>query len=189
MSAVSNDELADLLSRCALADQQAFSALYRASSSKLFAVAIRITRRRDWAEEVLQDSYVKIWHHAGTYDAAKSAPMTWMTAIVRNRALDWLRRPREVQGSDEVDALLAAIPDEAPGPDERVELRAQAERLVECMKMLGEDQAQSITLAFFHGLSHAELATKLNKPLGTVKTWIRRGLERLKACLDGLEVK
>ena len=101
MTGPANDELAALLSRCALADQRAFGALYQASSAKLFGVAVRITKRRDWAEEVLQESFVKIWHHAGNYDAEKSAPMTWMTAIVRNRALDLLRRPREVQASDE----------------------------------------------------------------------------------------
>lgn len=184
-----NEQLAALLSRCALGDQQAFSSLYQASSAKLFGVAVRITRRRDWAEEVLQESFVKIWHHAGNYDASKSAPMTWMTAIVRNRALDWLRRPREVQASDEVEAFLANVPDEGPGPEQLAVLAAQAEKLHECMEQLGADQRRSITLAFFHGLSHGELADKMGKPLGTVKTWVRRGLDRLKQCLEGLEVK
>ncbi|MGD2139300.1 MAG: sigma-70 family RNA polymerase sigma factor [Burkholderiales bacterium] len=189
MSAPSNEQLSVMLSRCALADQQAFSALYQASSAKLFAVAMRITRRKDWAEEVLQESFVKIWHHAGNYDADKSAPMTWMTAIVRNRALDWLRRPREVQASDEVEAFLANIPDEAPGPEQLAAQSAQAGQLKECMDQLSADQKRSITLAFFHGLSHGELAGQLGKPLGTVKTWIRRGLDRLKQCLDGQEAK
>jgi len=187
MSGHTNEQLAALLSRCALADQQAFSTLYKASSAKLFGVAVRITRRNDWAEEILQESFVKIWHHAGNYDAAKSAPMTWMTAIVRNRALDWLRRPREVQTSDEVEAFLASVPDEGPGPEQLAALAAQAGKLHECMEQLGEDQKRSISLAFFHGLSHGELAQATGKPLGTVKTWVRRGLDRLKQCLDGLE--
>lgn len=185
----SKDQLAALLSRCVLQDQEAFAALYEASSAKLFGVAVRITRRRDWAEEVLQESFVKIWHHAGSYDSAKSAPMTWMTAIVRNRALDWLRRPQEVRTSEEQEAMLNAIPDEGPGPEDLVSLAAQARKLHECMQHLSNDQRRSITLAFFNGLSHGELAEKLGKPLGTVKTWIRRGLDRLKGCLDSLDKK
>ena len=185
----SKDQLAALLSRCVLQDQEAFAALYEASSAKLFGVAVRITRRRDWAEEVLQESFVKIWHHAGSYDSAKSAPMTWMTAIVRNRALDWLRRPQEVRTSEEQEAMLNAIPDEGPGPEDLVSLAAQARKLHECMQHLSNDQRRSITLAFFNGLSHGELAEKMGKPLGTVKTWIRRGLDRLKGCLDSLDKK
>jgi len=184
---LTTEQLASLLSRCALQDQEAFSALYTASSSKLFGVAVRITRRRDWAEEVLQESFVKIWHHAGSYDSSKSAPMTWMTAIVRNRSLDWLRRPQEVRTSEEQEALLSAIPDDGPGPEELVSLAVEAGKLHECMEGLSDDQKRSITLAFFQGLSHGELAEKMGKPLGTVKTWIRRGLERLKGCLNGLE--
>jgi RNA polymerase sigma-70 factor, ECF subfamily len=175
-----------LLARCALRDQQAFAELYKASSPKLFAVAVRITRRRDWAEEVLQESYVSIWHHAQGYDPGKSAPMTWMTTIVRNRALDWLRRPRETE-SEDVEALIAAIPDDSPGP---VDILAQAQdagRISECLDDLTEDQRHSITLAFFYGMSHGELASQVGKPLGTVKTWIRRGLERLKTCMERFE--
>jgi len=189
MKGPDNDELAALLARCALSDQRAFKALYQATSAKLFGVAVRITRRKDWAEEVLQESFVKIWHHAGSYDTVKAAPMTWMTAIVRNRSLDWLRRPREVQASEEVEALLANVPDEGPGPEDLAVLSARSGKLHECLEQLGEDQKQSITLAFFHGLSHGELAARMGKPLGTVKTWVRRGLERLRQCLDGLDSK
>ena len=189
MTSPSKEDLSELLARCALSDQRAFEALYQASSAKLFGVAVRITRRRDWAEEVLQESFVKIWHHAGNYDSEKSAPMTWMTAIVRNRALDWLRRPREVQASEEIEAFLASIPDEGPGPEELAAMSARSGRLHECLEHLGDDQKRSITLAFFHGLSHGELAKKMGKPLGTVKTWVRRGLDKLKQCLDGLEPK
>lgn len=178
--------LDELLARCGLHDQQAFADLYKFSSPKLFTVALRITRRRDWAEEVLQESYVNIWHHAHGYDATRSAPMTWMTTIVRNRALDWLRRPRETESHD-VEALIAAIPDEGPGPDELLAQAVDAGRISECLNDLTEDQRRSITLAFFNGMSHAELAGKVGKPLGTVKTWIRRGLERLKSCLERLE--
>ena len=180
------DELSDLLARCALRDQRAFTTLYQFSSAKLFAVAVRITRRRDWAEEVLQEAFVNIWNHAAGYNSTKSAPMTWMTAIVRNRALDWLRRPREVEIDEEHEELMASVPDESPGPEELLRQSLDAGALAECMKGLTEEQQRSITLAFFYGLSHGELAVQMRKPLGTVKTWIRRGLDRLKGCLDDL---
>ena len=180
------EQLTALLSKCALGDQQAFAELYRQSAPKLFAVAMRITRRRDWAEEVLQESYVKIWHHAQGYDAQKSAPMTWMTAIVRNRALDWLRRPRDAELGESQEQLLASLPDDAPGPEEQMRRSGDAGRLADCLAQLDEAQQRSIRLAFFYGLSHAELAQKLDRPLGTIKTWIRRGLERLRGCLEGM---
>jgi RNA polymerase sigma-70 factor (ECF subfamily) len=178
------EHLAELLARCALRDQRAFAALYQSSSAKLFAVAVRITRRRDWAEEVLQEAFVSIWNHAAGYNSAKSAPMTWMSAIVRNRALDLLRRPREVEIDGAHEEMMASIADESPGPDELLQLSMQAGELGECMKALTEEQRRCITLAFFHGLSHAELAQQMRKPLGTVKTWVRRGLDRLKGCLE-----
>jgi RNA polymerase sigma-70 factor, ECF subfamily len=184
LSPIAPDELAGLLSRCALRDQRAFAELYRHSSAKLFAVAVRITRRRDWAEEVLQESFVSIWNHANGYNPAKSAPMTWMTTIVRNRALDLLRRPREVEIGEEHEALIAAIPDDSPGPEQLLKQSADAGAIAECLGQLPEEQQKSITLAFFNGLSHGELAVQMQKPLGTVKTWIRRGLDRLKTCLD-----
>jgi len=180
------EQLSDLLARCALRDQRALATLYQFSSAKLFAVAVRITRRRDWAEEVLQEAFVNIWNHAASYNSSKSAPMTWMTAIVRNRALDWLRRPREVEIDEEHEELMASIPDESPGPEELLLRSLEAGELAECMKTLTEEQQRGITLAFFYGLSHGELAQQMRKPLGTVKTWIRRGLDRLKGCLDEL---
>ncbi|HVY07943.1 MAG TPA: sigma-70 family RNA polymerase sigma factor [Burkholderiales bacterium] len=186
--ALAPEQLSALLARCALRDQRAFAELYRSSSAKLFAVAVRITRRRDWAEEVLQEAFVNIWNHADGYNAAKSAPMTWMTAIVRNRALDWLRRPREVEIGEEHEELLASIADESPGPEELLRQSLDAGALAECMKTLTDEQQRSISLAFFYGLSHGELAEQMRKPLGTVKTWIRRGLERLKGCLDAAGV-
>lgn len=178
----------ELLVRCALKDERAFAELYRICAPKLFAVAIRITRRREWAEEVLQETFVNIWNHAGRYDGARSAPMTWMTAIARNRALDWLRRPREEEADDSHDELLASIPDEHPGPEELLRRGADARRLAECLFSLSSQQQRAITLAFFYGLSHREIAAKLERPLGTVKTWIRRGLEQLRVRLEAREM-
>ena len=173
--------LAHLLSRSALGDRSAFAELYSATRSKLFAVSLRIVRERPLAEEVLQDSFVSIWNHASDYARAKSAPTTWMTTIVRNRSLDILRRPHEEADIDE--ALTANLVDESASPQRDAETRAQAHSLRDCLQELEAEQRQSIALAFYHGLSHSELAGHLRRPLGTVKTHIRRGLLRLKECL------
>jgi RNA polymerase sigma-70 factor, ECF subfamily len=149
----------------------------------LFAVALRILRRRDWAEEVLQESFVSIWRHAEEYSAAKSAAMTWMTSIVRNRALDLLRRP-QIEDSDDYESIVELEPLDAPGPLDALESSHDAARVARCLERLEQRQRQSIVLAFFNGLTHAELAENLKQPLGTVKTWIRRGLQQLKGCLE-----
>ena len=179
--------LAELLSRTGLGDRRAFAELYEASRAKLFAVSLRIVRERPLAEEVLQDSYVRIWNHAREYAQAKSAPMTWMTAIVRNRSLDIVRRTREEPDVDDV--LTAGLMDQGALPPAEAAARGDAHSVRECLAELEGDQRQSIALAFYHGLSHSELATHLGKPLGTVKTHIRRGLLKLRDCLArrGLE--
>ena len=173
--------LADLLARTASGDRQAFAALYGASKAKLFAVSLRIVRERQLAEEVLQDSFVSIWNHAADYAAAKSAPMTWMTAIVRNRSLDIVRRSREEPDVD--DALSANLVDESAAPAAEAQARAEAHDIRRCLEELDAEQRQSIALAFFHGLTHSELSAHLQRPLGTVKTHIRRGLMKLRDCL------
>ncbi len=179
------DTISDLMARCTLRDQRAFAELYRHTSAKLYGVAIRILRREDWAEEVLQESFVNIWNHIADYSVTRSAPMTWMTAIVRNRALDWLRRPNLEQGDEDYDLLVELVPDDAPGPDIVLGDSRNAIALAECLKQLSGNQRQTIVLSYVHGLSHGELARHLKEPLGTVKTRIRRGLEKLKGCMDG----
>jgi RNA polymerase sigma-70 factor, ECF subfamily len=180
-----NDAIAEMMARCALRDQRAFRDLYRHTAAKLYAVALRIVRREDWAEEVLQESFVNIWNHIAEYSSARSAPLTWMTAIVRNRALDSLRRPNLERGDEDYDLLVEAVADDAPGPDLVLGASRDARALAECLKQLTGNQRQTIILAYSHGLSHGELAQHLKQPLGTVKTWIRRGLDRLKGCMDG----
>jgi RNA polymerase sigma-70 factor (ECF subfamily) len=182
--AVSDDaaRLAELLARTALADRAAFEALYAATRAKLFAVSLRIVRERPLAEEALQDSFVSIWNRASGYAPAKSAPLTWMTAIVRNRSLDIVRRSREEPDID--DTLAANLADEAPTPDRAVQARVAHHTLRDCLEELEAEQRQSIALAFFHGLTHSELAAHLRRPLGTVKTHVRRGLIRLRECLE-----
>ena len=173
--------LAELLSRSALGDRAAFARLYQATSSKLYGVALRILRREDWAEEVLQECYVNVWRHASDYHASRAAPMTWLTSIVRNRCLDWLRRPNPeplAEGAED------GIEDGGPGPLDQLERHREAGAIARCLRGLEPKQRQAIALAFFEGLSHAELAQHLREPLGTVKTWVRRGLARLRSCLE-----
>lgn len=179
------DILDDLMARCGLRDQRAFAELYRRTSGRLLGVAMRIVRRRDWAEEVLQESYVSIWNHAPEFDRVRAAPMTWMTTIVRNRALDWARRPRMEQSDEGLESIVENFEDTAPGPLEQLQAASSSGLLTECMRQLSGQQRQSIALAYLHGLSHSELADHLEQPLGTIKTWIRRGLEKLRGCLDG----
>ena len=176
--------LAELLAQCALRNQRAFAELYGLTSAKLFGVALRILRRRDWAEEVLQECYVSVWNHAGDYAVQRSAPLTWMTSIVRNRSLDWLRRPQHEATGEEYDIAVEAWQDDSAGPLERLAASSEAAALERCLRQLDGKQRQSIMLAFYHGLSHSEVAGHMKQPLGTVKTWVRRGLERLKVCLQ-----
>lgn len=178
-----DQRLAELLGRCGLGDRRAFRDLYESCKSKLFAVSLRIVRERHLAEEVLQDSFVNIWNHAASYASQKSAPMTWMTAIVRNRSLDLVRRPR-IEVADEDDFHTQNLEDAGPGPHQALATRRDEARLARCLGTLDAEQRQSIALAFHHGLTHAEVALHLKRPLGTVKTHIRRGLIKLKGCLD-----
>lgn len=175
--------LAELLAQAALKNQRAFADLYALTAAKLFGVALRILRRQDWAEEVLQECYISIWNHAGDYSVQKSAPLTWMTSIVRNRCLDWLRRPQQEASGEEYEIAVEAWQDDSPGPMESLMASSEAAALARCMQQLEAKQRQSIMLAFHHGLSHSEVAGHMKQPLGTVKTWVRRGLERLKLCL------
>lgn len=185
-----NELLRTLLADSARRDQVAFARLYDATAAKLFAVAVRMLKREDWAEEVLQECYVSIWQNAHKYTTALSAPMTWMISIVRNRCLDRLRRPKlevVLEPSGEGDDPLERMPSDAPSPLEQLASSTEARALSQCLEALEGKMRQAIALAFYEGLSHAELAQHMREPLGTVKTWIRRGLERLKTCLSGAE--
>jgi len=184
-------ELSTLLSRSGLGDRQAFAALYEKTSAHLYAVVLRIQRDRTLAEDLLQEVYVSVWKAAAGFDAAQSQPLTWLTSIARNRAIDSLRRAHTqpltvsatAEDDDEPDAVDAA-PDRAPGPMDLLARASDARQLSRCMDGLTAQQRQSVALAFFDGLSHAEVADHLSEPLGTVKSWVRRALMSLKHCLE-----
>lgn len=182
-----NARLAHLLSRVAMGEQRAFGDLYGETSAHLYGAALRILRDAAAAEEILQEAYVNVWHHAGSYEAAKSQPLTWLTTIVRNRCLDQLRRREPATVSltpDDGGAPGHDVPSDALTPAEMLLAGAEAASIRECVESLDAGPRQAIALAFYRGLSHSELAAHLREPLGTVKSWVRRALERLKLCLD-----
>jgi RNA polymerase sigma-70 factor (ECF subfamily) len=176
------EDLSPLLYRTALGDQRAFEQLYQQTSPQLFGVALALLRRRDLAEEVLQEAYVKVWHSAGSYQPERGAVSTWLGTIVRRSAIDRLRRGKG-ERAELSEAEWEAFVDEGPGPLERMLEDDDARRLARCLEHLDENQRQSVRLAFFQGLTHRELADRLAAPLGTVKAWVRRGLDKLKGCL------
>ena len=186
-----SQELSRLLSRTSLGDRAAFATLYERTSSHLFAVVLRINRDRSQAEDVLQEVYVNVWRAASSFDAAQSQPLTWLTSIARNRAIDGLRRAQtqpqvqHISTSDDEDSdVYTNLADPTSGPLEMLSKASDARALSHCMEGLSAQQRQSVALAFYDGLTHAEVASHLGQPLGTVKSWVRRALSHLKGCLD-----
>lgn len=186
-------DVGQLLARVALRDQAAFKQLYDATVRCLLAIAVRLLRDPAWAEEVVQEAYVGIWNSAPNYSPLKAQPMTWLMTIARNKAMDALRSTtteretlvRGMHGEDDEDDPLAAVSDQSAGPLQQLIERVDAARLSHCLQALDAAQRQAIALAFYDGLTHSELAEHMRQPLGTVKAWVRRGLERLKPCLAG----
>lgn len=183
-------QLKTWLAAVARRDGAAFRLLYEATSAKLFGFALRILIKRELAEEALQESFVNIWNNAAGYQASLAAPMAWMTAIVRNKALDILRRQDDTVeiDSDTFDKdVMVALESTGPTPIEALQLSGEAKALARCFAQLEGLHRQAIALAFYHDLTHSEVAAQMKQPIGTIKTWIRRGLERLRTCLSQLE--
>lgn len=176
-----NHDFLYLLSATAQGDRLAFADLYRQTAGKLYAISLQMLRRRDLAEEAVQEAFVRIWHNAGDYQQEKGTVLTWMISIVRYRALDMLRstKSRRETGDGGLDEAL----DEQTPEQELYEQRDRV-RIDRCMDRLDEAQRQAIEMAYFRGLTHMEVCDQMETPLGTIKTWIRRGLERLKRCLE-----
>ena len=174
-------ELVGLLDRVGQGDRDALRAVYDRTSAKLFGIALRICAEREAAEDVLQDIYLKIWRRAGRYDATRASPITWLATIARNTAIDW-RRAHNAPAMLGEDAL-ATVADERVGADVLVEDAETRARIFTCIDGLDERRATAIRAAFFDGLSYPQLAERMAVPLGTMKSWIRRGLIELKVCL------
>lgn len=175
---------ASLLQRCAAGDSGALRELYDSCSPQLFAVLLRMLSRADLAEDALQEAFIQIWHNAGSYSPGKGQPMTWMCGIARYRALDSLRRVRADRYVDDADETIATLAAPEPDPSELMSATVDGRILRECLERLTDGQKKSIQLAYFKGYSHDEVSASLGAPLGTVKSWVRRGLQALKACVD-----
>ena len=177
----SSAELVWLLAAVAKGDAPAFERLYAATRAKLYGVVLRILRRADLADEVVQETYVKIWTSAGQFDPALSAPITWMVAIARNRAIDVLRKKNEPSIEEEGGASEVAA--ETPHPLDRREMTEELKRLLACMGRLSEEQRRMVLLAYYSGWSREQLAEKFAAPINTIKTWLRRALLEIRECL------
>lgn len=174
--------LTEALVRTGAEDRDAFRQLYDLTSAKLFGVCLRICGDRQAAEDVLHDVYLTVWRRAGAFEPGRSSPITWLATVARNRAIDW----RRAQGTRRFAAVdeIADVADTAPLASDMLEQQDEAARLHGCLQGLEERQRGAIRTAFFDGVTYAELAERQGVPLGTMKSWVRRGLAGLKRCLD-----
>lgn len=177
------DPLAVLLERVARGDREAFERLYRETSSKLFGICLRVLPDRAEAEDVLQEVFASVWRKADQFDAARASAITWMAMIARNRAIDRLRSAPSQMKRASVE-LAEDLADGGPTPQARAEAQTEGARLNACLDELDERRRSLIRTAFFEGATYEELAQRVGSPLGTVKSWIRRGLLQLRACLE-----
>lgn len=175
--------LSDRLQAVGRGDRAALADVYAATSAKLMGVCLRILRENAEAEEVLQETFVTVWRRAGSYDPAKASPITWLVTVARNKALDRLRSGRSRPAGMELGEAFD-ISDPAPSALARVEDAETHRMLMLCLERLDADQQWSIRTAFLDGVTYEELANRRGVPLGTMKSWIRRGLMKLRGCLE-----
>lgn len=175
-----SENLEELVYASALGDQAAFSRLYQATSARMLAVAMKILGNRGTAEEVLQEAFVQVWYAARDYRPDRGKPTTWIAAIVRNRAIDVIRKEGRALEAGALRETPHEIPDLSQRPESAPELRA----LIDCMEPLPADQRQCVLMTYYFGYSHSEIAALLSRPLGTVKAWIRLGLAKVRECLE-----
>jgi RNA polymerase sigma-70 factor, ECF subfamily len=176
-------QLAAALVRVAGGDRAALRVVYQDTSAKLFGVCLRILKDRGEAEDVLQEVFVTVWRRAASFDPGRASPITWMVAIARNRAIDRLRASAVSRRMEPIESA-DAVSDPAPAAVERVELAQQHQRLSRCLEELEARHARAIREAFLDGTTYEELAARMSVPLGTMKSWIRRGLLKLRTCLE-----
>lgn len=180
---LTRDELAAALGRTGRGDRAAFRTVYEATSAKLLGVCLRILADRQLAEDVLQDTYLTVWRKAGSFDPSRASPITWLVTIARNRAIDRLRSAAPMRKTTPVEEVFD-LADRAPLASEVVEHGDEVRRLNVCLDELDDKVRGAIRTAFLEGVTYDTLATREKVPLGTMKSWIRRGLLRLRTCLD-----
>lgn len=172
-----------LLAQVALGDRSAFETLYRSTSDKLFGICVRVLRERPEAEEALQDVFTTVWRKAAQFDASKASAMTWLGMMARNKAIDRLRRLPALATLTTLD-MADEIPDPGDAPAQQLQTLTDRDRLARCLEELEPRRRWLICEAFFGGNTYEELAQRVQAPLGTIKSWIRRGLAQLRACLE-----
>jgi RNA polymerase sigma-70 factor (ECF subfamily) len=177
------EALAANLAAVAGGDREAFERLYRSTSAKLFGICLRMLSDREEAEDVLQEVYVTVWGKASQFDAERASAITWLAMIARNRAIDRLRTaPASARHASA--EVIETMADPSASPVGEAEAALQRTRLDHCMEQLEQRRRSLIRTAFFEGTTYEELARRIGSPLGTVKSWIRRGLMQLRACLE-----
>jgi RNA polymerase sigma-70 factor (ECF subfamily) len=175
--------IATALARIPAGDRAALQTVYRLTSTKLFGVVLRILGERSEAEDVLQEVYVAVWRKAADFDVTRASPMTWLIAIARNRAIDRLRATRTGRRMEPIDAA-AELADDTPAADSTLEGAQESVRLHECLGGLADYERNALRAAFFDGNTYEEVAERMKVPLGTMKSWIRRAMIKLKVCLE-----
>ena len=180
--ATTPDVLAALMGRVASGEREALRQLYDATSAKLFGVCLRILSDREESEDVLQDVYVTIWRRADRFDAGRAGVMTWLSTIARNRSIDRLRARGPLAYAGQIDDMETA--DGADSAETLLSAADDRNKLHGCLSELDDRTQQVIRTAFFEGVTYEALARNMDAPLGTVKSWIRRGLAKLKGCLQ-----
>jgi RNA polymerase sigma-70 factor, ECF subfamily len=174
-------ELVELLAAVAKRDAVAFERLYAATRAKLYGVLLRILGRPELADEVMQETYLKVWNMADKFNPAIATPITWMVALARNRAIDIVRKKGESSIEDEPQALEVAA--ETPTPLARREMTEELKRLLSCLGKLDPEKQRIVLLAYYSGWSRDQLAKKLDIPVNTIKTWLRRSLLEIRGCM------
>jgi RNA polymerase sigma-70 factor (ECF subfamily) len=174
-------EIATLLGAVAEGEQRALADLYARTSAKLYGICLRLLGNESEAEDVLQETFLTVWRKASAFDPSRASPITWLAVLARNKALDRLRQRRA--GGEPIEAA-AQIADDSPTADSLVEAAEDRERLAGCLSELEARHGALIRAAFLDGASYPELAERESVPLGTMKSWMRRSLTRLRGCLE-----
>lgn len=182
------DEVGRLLARIVLRDTQAFEALYRRVAGRMMAVALRVTQDRAMAEDVLQEVFVKLWKQTAVAAPGQNMTLAWLCVVTRNGAIDLLRKRRPEQPlhwqDEDGQEQVHDTPDEGGSPLDQLLAHEDGAQLGHCMETLEPEPRRALLLAFYDGLTHAQIALRMQRPLGTVKAWTRRSLMRLKGCLE-----
>ena len=177
------ERLKAAMARLAKGDRDALEDVYRLTNVKLFGICLRILRDRKEAEDALQDVYITLWRNASRYDASRASPIAWLATFARNRAVDRLRTGKVRRGAVPVDEAVELASDTVPADELLIDAERTA-RVHSCLENLDQPQRGVIRTAFLQGDTYAELAEREGVPLGTMKSWIRRGLLKLRECME-----